>query len=254
MDAAVPYLALAPDYNRVMSHVDYPGWARYLRAAWRKYHGVKPPERVLEIAAGTCPFASLTLFPKAFTVYTDRSPAMLSVGARHASPLQEPPLLRVACDARALALRGPFDLAIMIYDSLNYLLQPEDVICALREVRQALHPKGLFIFDVATETCSRRYFSDSIDFEELDGCASVRASRYDARRRVQLNLFTLFVAGADGRYDRREEVHRQRIHRIAALRKLARRAGFSVRACLADFTFKPGSERNERIHFVLQRP
>lgn len=254
MDAAVPYQALAPFYNRVMSHVDYPGWARYLRAAWRKYHGVKPPGRVLEIAAGTCPFATFPLFPKAFTVHTDRSPAMLTVGARHASPLQVSPLLCVTCDARALALRGPFDLAIMIYDSLNYLLRPEDVICALKEARQVLRPGGLFIFDVATETCSRRYFADSIDFEELDGCASVRASRYDARRRVQLNLFTLFVVGADGRYDRREEVHRQRIYRIAALGKLARRAGFSVRACLADFTFRPGSEKNERVHFILQRP
>ena len=248
MGVTVPYQALAPHYNRVMSHVDYPGWARYLKALWRTYHGTKPPARILEIAAGTCPFAAHPIFPKAFTVFTDLSPTMLQVGAQHAAPRP-----RIACDARALPFKEPFDLAVMIYDSLNYLLQDQDVLLALKETHRMLQPGGLFMFDVTTATCSRRHFADSLDFEELDGCTSVRASRYDADSRVQLNLFTLFVAGSDGRYDRREEIHRQRIYPISTLRRLASRAGFTVRACLADFSFKPGTERSERLHFVLQK-
>lgn len=240
-----PYEVLAPYYNRVMAHVDYAGWGRHLRSLWRKYHGSKPPQRVLEIAAGTCPFAAKPLFPKAFAVYTDLNFSML-----RAAPGES---IRFQSDAKAIPLKGTFDLVLMIYDSFNYLLNKEEILSTLRETRRVLKPGGLFLFDVATETCSRQYFADSTDFEELDGASSVRVSRYDAKTGMQLNLFTFFVLGKDGRYDRREEIHRQRIYPAAALQKLAKRAGFTVRDCLADFTLNPGSDKNERLHFVLQR-
>lgn len=242
-----PYQILAPYYNRTMAHVEYAAWTRHLRSLWRKYHGVKPPERVLEIAAGTCPFAADPLFPKALTVYTDLNAGML----RAAQPGKA--IARAACDIRALPFKEPFDLALMVYDSFNYLLTEEDILKSLAEAHRLLKPGGLFLFDVATETCSKEYFTDTLDFEEWDGTSSIRVSRYDAKTRMQLNLFTFFLLAKDGRYDRREEIHRQRIHPTAAIRKFARRGGFSVKACLGDFTFSPGSDKNERLHFVLQR-
>jgi SAM-dependent methyltransferase len=256
---SLPYGALAPHYDRVMEHVDYAGWAAHLRGLWRGAQGKdrKGPARVLELAAGTCRFASPPLFPSAFTVYTDLSPAML-----RQAPAGIP---RVACDARALPFKTPgepagrkadgaFDLVLMVYDSLNYLTEPEGVLAALGEARRLLRPGGVFLFDVTTSTCSRRHFADTLDFQEIGGSAVVRASRFDAETETQLNLFTFFTLGPDGRYDRREEVHRQRVYPAARLKKLAREAGFSLRGCLADFTLNPGSDRDERLHFVLQKP
>ena len=92
------YGALAPLYDAVMAHVDYPGWASHLRGLWRGAQGGrKPPLRVLELAAGTCRFATPPLFPAAFTVYTDLSPAML-----REAPAGIP---KVACDVRALPFK-----------------------------------------------------------------------------------------------------------------------------------------------------
>jgi SAM-dependent methyltransferase len=249
------YGPLARHYDAVMEHVDYPGWAAHFRGLWRGAQGNrKPPGRLLELAAGTCRFASPPLFPGAFAVHTDLSLDML----RHAAP----GTLRVVCDARALPFKdadpkrkaGSFDLVLMAYDSLNYLMRPEEVVKALEEAKRLLRPGGVFLFDVTTQACSRRHFADTLDFQELPGCSVVRASRYDAETRTQLNLFTFFEAGPDGRYDRREEVHRQRVYPAADLKKMVREAGFSLRACLGDFTLKPGSDRDERLHFVLQKP
>jgi SAM-dependent methyltransferase len=246
---STPYGALAPLYDAVMAHVDYPGWASHLRGLWRGAQGGrKVPGKVLELAAGTCRFAAPPLFPEAFTVYTDLSPEMLREG-----PSGIP---RAACDARALPFKpaAAFDLILMVYDSLNYLTQEEEVSALLTQVRGLLRPGGVFLFDVTTTTCSRRHFADTLDYQELDGSAVVRASRYDAETRTQLNLFTFFTAGPDGRYDRQDEVHRQRVYSAATLKKLVREAGFNLRGCLADFTLKPGSDRDERLHFVLQKP
>ena len=98
-----------------------------------------------------------------------------------------------------LPLREPFDLAVMIYDSLNYLLHPEDILHALREVKQVLRPQGLLHFRRdPLETCSRRHFADTLDFEELYAPTAgnvIRVSRYDARSRMQLNPVYILHGG-----------------------------------------------------------
>lgn len=255
-----PYRSLAAHYDAVMAHVDYPGWGRHLRGLWRTVRGRgEAPRRVLELAAGTCRLAPHIDFPGAFAVQTDLSPAML----RAADPVaaEALPLRRAACDARALpfptaggADAPGFDLACMVYDSLNYMMSAEDVRLVFDEVRRVLAPGGVFLVDVTTAACSRRWFADTQDFLETDAGAAARTSRYDAETRTQLNLFTFFTRAPDGRYDRIEEVHRQRIWPAALLKKTARAAGFDVRACLADFTLNPGTDRHERLHFVLQKP
>jgi len=271
----LPYSSLAAHYDTVMAHVDYPGWSQHLRRLWtmarapvapagfaaarpgtrhtplesRSRTGLKTaaPRRILELAAGTCRLAEYPLFPGVFSVHTDLSPEMLAC----ASSLPR----RAACDARLLPFRaGDFDLALMVYDSLNYLTRPEEVRAAFDEVLRVLEPGGVFLADVTTETCSKRWFADALDFQETEVGSVVRVSRYDAASRMQLNLFTFFTEEADGRFVRSEEVHRQRVWPASFLKKTARETGFLVRACLADFTLEPGSDRDERLHLVLQKP
>lgn len=288
---SAPYSALAVHYDTVMAHVDYPGWSQHLRRLYQRARhpeGFPPrrgtpavrasrlpagglsPTRILELAAGTCRLARHPVFPGVFSVHTDLSPHMLACATpddtRDAAEGTGPagaPLRRAACDVRHLPFRagdgGPgeapgFDLALMVYDSLNYLTDAEAVRRAFDEVFRVLVPGGLFLFDVTTETCSRRWFADTLDFQETGAGSVVRASRYDAASRTQLNLFTFFTLADDGRYIRSEEVHRQRIWPASFLKKTAREAGFDVHACLADFTLNPGTDRDERLHFVVQKP
>lgn len=286
---SAPYASLAAHYDTVMSHVDYPGWSLHLRRLHDLAHAPegftgrtgapvrKPraagstvavqPTRILELAAGTCRLARYPLFPGVFSVHTDLCHPMLACAVTDETGTNEPPPAaprRAACDARRLPFRDAvpdasdaargFDLVLMVYDSLNYLTQPEAVRHVLDEAYRVMAPGGVFLFDVTTATCSRRWFADTLDFQETGAGSVVRASRYDAGSRMQLNLFTFFTLEDDGRYVRTEEVHRQRIWPAAFLKKTAREAGFDVRACLADFTLNPGTDRDERLHFVVQKP
>jgi ubiquinone/menaquinone biosynthesis C-methylase UbiE len=250
MGDGTSYRVIAPYYDWIMAHVDYDAWGRHLARLWSRFG--PEPMTVLELGAGTCPFARRTVYPaRARTVYTDLSPFMLARAADGAQPAPPP---RVAANALALPFKAPFQLCVMIYDALNYLLSEEDVLDCFREVRRVLSPGGLFLFDVTTEANSRRHFEDVLDYGELEGCSYVRESRYHRDSRMQSNDFTFFVDRGSGCWARYKEGHRQRIYRLGRLKALARKAGLAVEGCFEDFTFREGRESSERVHFVLRRP
>lgn len=241
------YRVIAPYYDWIMAHVDYDEWGRYLARLWRR-DGLDPVN-ILELGSGTCPFARRKVFPSASrVVYTDLSPFMLGKGADAA------PGRQVAANALSLPFKGPFQLVLMIYDALNYLMNDEDVERCFREAYRVLSPGGLFLFDVTTEANSREHFEDMLDFGELEGCTYVRESRYDREARVQRNVFTFFVEESGGSFRKIKESHQQRIYRLSKLKALARKAGFTVEGCYEGFTLRPGTEESERIHFSLRKP
>jgi len=75
------------------------------------------------------------------SVGLDASVEMLATARRRASPL-------VAGDFRALPLRTKFARITCLYDSLNHLLDRNDLVAAFRSVRAAMDRDSLFLFDM----------------------------------------------------------------------------------------------------------
>jgi len=241
------YDGLAPIYDYVMRHVDYVEWAEYVRSLLERHgDGV---QRLIELACGTGN-ATLEFDRLGYDVAGyDASPAMIDVARGKAETLRRDVAFAVR-DLRRLGQIGPVDAAVCLYDSFNYLLQPGDVDTALAEVWRVLADGGLFIFDVCTEENSLRHFSDMRDAEEGPGFVYSRHSYYDREQRLQFNAF-------DIRYDEGpvhvRETHRQRIYRCDELVERIGRSGFDLLACYDGFSLRKGSEKANRVHFVLRR-
>jgi SAM-dependent methyltransferase len=247
---ARPYSSLASSYGRVMAHVDYSGWWKHLWRLGKKYGGIHPT-RILELGSGHCPFPVLEDFPTdVFSVHTDLSYPMLT--RCQAGPQGLP--LRVASSMSAIPFRCEFDWVIMIYDSLNYQLEESGIALTFREALRVLRPGGILLFDVTTASNSVRHFSDTLDYEDMGDCVVIRASTFEPENSLQINDFTLFVKEPDGRYQGLRELHRQRIYSAELLSCLASQAGFEIAAVLANFSHRPGSDKHERLHFVLRKP
>jgi len=68
-------------------------------------------------------------------------------GRRQARRLTGRTLL-VQGDLRALPLGGPFSLAVMAFHTIQHLVEDDELVGALREIRRVLRPDGWLAFDV----------------------------------------------------------------------------------------------------------
>src|SRR2546423_10382670 len=121
---------------------------------------------------------------------------------------------RLRClDMRHLPRLGQFDLVTCLDDSINHLLDPEDVRDAFRGMAANLAPDGLLAFDVNT---TRAYRSAWANTEVTDveghvvawrGLCSAEDSVDGGLGEVQIDVF---APARDGLWTRTVSVHRER--------------------------------------------
>ena len=248
-DERTPYEGLSRIYDHVMRHVDYDGWADYVSRVFARLD--EHPQTLVDLACGT---GNITFELDALGYQLtgiDASSAMISVACDKVRDRGRDIVFQTG-DLRALeGTAGPFDAAVCLYDSLNYLLSLEDVELALREVCHILAPSAVFIFDVCTECNSLAHFRDVHDSEEGPGFVYTRHSYYDRDRRLQFNSFDITV-GNEGTHLR--ETHSQRIYTHADMLGCIESSPFELLGAYDGFTFDQGSEHSDRVHFVLRSP
>lgn len=101
--------------------------------------------RILDLCCGTGQLAAL-LTAQGFQVTgVDGSRAMLGYARRNA-----PQARFVQADARTFRLPPVYDAAVSIFDSLNHVLDLRSLRAVFWNVRWALAPGGVFLFDLNT--------------------------------------------------------------------------------------------------------
>lgn len=242
------YDALAPIYDRIMSHVDYGAWLRLVVRVVEKYlHGKKAD--ILELGAGSGALAEL-FDGEGFGGYTgsDRSPAMCRVARSRGVPL-------ICADCRAVPIRRTYDLVLFLYDGINYLQNLAEYAALFAEAGRCLKPGGLFLFDITTEANSLRHFSAYLEFEDFGDCAYVRRSYYNKETASQHNDFTIFRrCGPDPvLYEKAVENHVQAVFGAPAIARTVPDALFTIEGIWDGFSFRHYRSHSERIHFLLKK-
>ncbi len=141
---------IAPYYDALMERVPYDSWAAYVselaRLAGRP---IRPGRKLLDLATGTGSVALQFAARGCATTGIDISEPMLAEARRKADS-KGLDVAFIECDLCDFRLPERFDHAVCLYDSLNYVVESEELKRVFANVRQALVPGGLFIFDVNT--------------------------------------------------------------------------------------------------------
>ena len=243
-----PYSLLAAGYDAVMEHVDYAMWAEHVQ---RLVEAHRPgAASVVELGCGTGALAEQLqpLGPEpagyAYRAF-DGSEAM--VRAARAATVASPVTFGVL-DFREPVPGPPADVVLLLYDGLNYLLDPADVAVLLGHIAAALAPGGIAIVDQSTPANSLNHAADFDDAGETEAFAYARTSRYDADDGPPHDDVPPDGSGAARRRPRRTSSGRTRSTRCA---RSSPRAPLSVRAAYAEFSLRRAGASTERVHWVL---
>lgn len=237
-----PYDKLAEIYDRVMAHVNYKAWSDYIKILAAPDEGIVPD--VLDLSCGTG--RHLQYFPEEWRLYgADRSPGMIQKANQ--KRYKKKPAFFVQKAPELALCSASIDLVTMLYDSINYIHNKQDIIRLGAEINRILKPGGTFIFDVVTRKGLREHMDDYYETDTWDGMAYQREAWFEAMENIQYNRFTLFFNG-----EMYQELHRQKIRSLDEWTQLLS-TSLNIEGAYADFSHKPASDDSVRIHFLCRK-
>ena len=218
MDA---YTVLAELYDEFMDNVDYNSRCEFICGKLAEY-GIKSGI-VLDLGCGTGTLTEKLSSAGYDCIGVDNSPEMLeeALAKKDASGAD---ILYLCQDMRSFELYGTVRAVICVCDSLNYILNEEELAQVFKTVRLYLEPDGVFLFDFNTP---EKYegIGETVISEVRDNAAFIWENYYDEETRSNEYDITFFLEREDGLYERQEEMHCQRAWTAEEVEALLKEGG-----------------------------
>ncbi len=175
---------------------------------------------ILDLCCGTGHLARELVRRKFLVTGIDNSAGMLEM-ARMNVPEGATFLLQ---NASNFQLPQPVDAALCTFDSINHLLDREQVLASFLQISRALKPGGRFVFDVNTPAAYREQWSQVANVIEPDHVFFLRG-HYDPHARRGHTELTIFRLTGPA-WQRTDVQFQQRPWEIPELTALLHQAGF----------------------------
>lgn len=207
---------------------------------------------VLDLGCGTGTLTEL-FYRKGYDVIgVDFSQEMLNI-ALDKKEKSGSEILYLCQDMRELDLYSTVGTVVSACDSVNYLLEEEDVIETFRLVNNYLYPGGIFIFDFNTVYKYEQVIGDTTIAENRDDCSFIWDNFYHEEACINEYDLTIFVKeGKEELFRKFTETHYQRGYTLEEMKAFIKAAGMEfVKAVDAD-THKTPTEISERIYIIAR--
>ena len=242
------YTDFACVYDTLMDNTPYEQWCEQVTAILQRYGITR--DLVLDLGCGTGTLTELLAKKGYDMIGVDVSGEMLerAIEKREKSGL---PILYLLQDMREFELYGTVKAVVSVCDSLNYLLEDEDVVETFRLVNNYLDPEGLFIFDFNTVHKYRDVIGDATIAENRDECSFIWENFYHEEERINEYEVTFFVK--EGEFFRRfEETHHQKGYTAEEMKAFLEEAGLEFISMHDSDTQSDVTEMTERICMVAR--
>lgn len=243
------YTGFAAVYDMFMDDIPYGEWCEYLTDILKDY-GVKDG-LVLDLGCGTGKLTRL-LAKKGFDMIgVDLSEEMLEIAMEHQAE-EGGEILYLLQDMREFELYGTVGAVVSICDSMNYLMEYEDLVQVFALVNNYLDPGGVFVFDLNTPFKYREILGEQTIAENREEGSFIWENYFDEEDGVNEYDLTLFIREKDGRFQKFEETHFQRSYSLGQVKEALMEAGMEFVTAYDAFTKEPPKEDSERIYVVAR--
>ena len=271
------YTDFALVYDTFMDETPYEEWCDYLVELLNRYGDSSMSDleadtnlrqeknTILDLGCGTGTLTELLARKGYDMIGIDNAQEMLQIAIekRAQSGLD---ILYLLQDMREFELYGTVGAVISVCDSVNYLLEEEDILQAFRLVNNYLYPKGVFIFDFNTVYKYATVIGDTTIAENREECSFIWENYYHGKEEINEYDLTIFVredADPEATCDRSEpaeplfrrfqETHYQRGYRLEQMKRLVEQSGLEFVEALDADTHGAVSDESERIYIVARK-
>lgn len=230
---------MTDQYGEVFSRVYEKYWASFSSSVgpylWDYFLTQRPNNVspvILDVGCGPGILAEYLLSQGAHVTGIDLSPAMVSIAsARNESWVKTGRAHFAAVDAKDLVSSTKFDLIVATYDTLNHVLDLDDLRQCFVSMRQVASDDALLIFDLNTQKGLKSW--DSFGVDEHDDATIIRKGVVTGRAAIL--TVSGYMRNPEGIYQRFREVLEERAFKLDDVRDALHDGGWgAVRFCLVS--------------------
>lgn len=242
---ATQFKRIAPYYDSLMAGVPYRLWVDYVEQLLARL-GFEP-QTVIDLACGTGNVSEELARRGYDVVGVDVSAEMIEVARGKQGRVEY-----FVQDIAQLDLGRRFDLAVSLFDSLNYITDLDRLARAVKHIHEHLSEGGVFIFDVNTIYALSHHFFDQASLSPDRYPKYIWSSTYDHSTRI-CRVDMVFEVLENGRPVQFKEVHLQRGHSPDELERILTDAGFHIVDVFHAYKFRRPTRRSDRVFYVARR-
>lgn len=243
------YSSFAAVYDLFMDNIPYEEWCNYLTGLLRKC-GVSNG-LVLDLGCGTGTLTELMADKGYDMIGVDVSEDMLQI-AMEKRAASGHDILYLLQDMREFELYGTVKAVISICDSMNYIMEYEDMVQVFSLVNNYLDPKGIFIFDLNTIYKYEHLLGNQTIAEDREESSFIWDNFYDEEEQINEYDLSLFIRGDGNLYRKYTETHYQRAYSLETVKQALTEADMEFVTAYDAFTINPPKENSERIYVVAR--
>lgn len=236
-------------YDELMNDFDYEKWFEYILKIFRKHN--KKPVDILEMACGTGSLSYYFGKEGYKLICFDISEEMLSIAYEKLKRYKNVKILKQ--DMVSFNINQKFDSVISVCDSINYILNKEELFNTFINVYDHLNDDGIFIFDINSYHKLKYVIGNNVFVEDRDKIFYGWQNYYDDEKDICEFYLTFFYSEDGDRYIRFDEVHQEKAYKTEEIETLLRQAGFTKIDVYNAFTFDAPGKSSERINYVATK-
>ena len=218
---AEQYSDFSTVYDMFMDNVPYDEWAESIEHTLKE-HGINDGI-VLDLGCGTGTLTKMISDKGYDMIGVDSSEEMLLLAKE-----KDENTLFLCQDISEFELYGTVRAVISTCDTLNYILDEEELVNTFKLVNNYLEPDGIFVFDMNAPEKYEEVLSDNVFAENRDEASFIWDNIYDENEHINEYVLTLFIEEESGLYRKYEEYHYQRCYFRDEIKTLLDKAGLEI--------------------------
>ncbi len=240
------YTGFATVYDRYMDNIPYDDWAQNIKKLFEEYN--MPMEIVCDLGCGTGQMTRRLKEMGYDMIGIDVSYDMLMDAMSQEDSYG---ILYLCQDMRSFELYGTVGAVISLCDSMNYLADTDELLQVCKLANNYLDPKGLFIFDMKTDSYYKKLGTGTIAENREEG-SFIWENEYNPDTRDNYYYLTIYEENEDGTFDRFEEEHMQHAFTVDEVKAAIKESGLELLQVLDVSTMEAPTEDSDRLYFIAR--